>query len=100
MEVVAFEMSDGEVSGSIAVDNGYYFIRCMNKFNEELTQANKVNIVEKRERQALDEEYHQFVESLTSNINEELWESLMPDTSGAITTDSFFEVFEKYCSDI
>lgn len=99
-EEVAFDMSDGEVSGSIEVENGYYFIRCINKFNEELTEANKVNILEKREKEALDDVYHEFVSSLTSNINEEMWESLAPDTSGAITTDGFFEVYEKYCSDI
>lgn len=99
-EELAFDMSDGEVSGSIEVENGYYFIRCINKFNEELTEANKVNILEKREKEALDDVYHEFVSSLTSNINEEMWESLAPDTSGAITTDGFFEVYEKYCSDI
>lgn len=100
VEEVAFEMSDGQISGSVEVENGYYFIRCMNKFHEELTEANKVNIVEKRQKEALDDVYHDFMEALTSNINEELWESLMPDTGGTVTTDSFFVVFEKYCGGI
>ncbi|MBO5071301.1 MAG: peptidyl-prolyl cis-trans isomerase [Roseburia sp.] len=99
-EEVAFQMNNGEVSGSIEVENGYYFIRCMNKFDEELTEANKVNIVEKRQKEALDDVYHEFMDSLTSNINEELWESLTPDTSGVVTTDSFFKVFEKYCGEM
>lgn len=100
VEAVAFQMNDGEVSEGIAAENGYYFIRCMNKFDEALTEENKVNIVEKREKEAFDDVYHAFVSSLNSYINEEMWESLTLDTSGAITTDSFFEVFEKYCGEI
>ena len=45
---MAFQLDDNAVSGMIAAGNGYYFIKCLNKYNEELTEANKSNIVEKR----------------------------------------------------
>ena len=38
--------------------------------------ANKANIVDKREKEAFDDEYNEFVSSLNSNINENLWENL------------------------
>lgn len=100
VEEVAFAMDNDQISGRITVDDGYYFIKCLNKYNEELTEANKSNIVEKREKEAFDDVYNEFVSGLSSYINEELWYKLELNTGGGITTDSFFEIFEKYCGDI
>lgn len=99
VEQVAFQLDNGEISGKIETDNGYYFVKCLNKYNEELTEANKSNIVEKREKEAFDDVYSAYVSGLSSDLNQELWENLEMDTSGAISTDSFFEVFEKYFTD-
>lgn len=95
-EAVAFRLDDNEVSEIIAVENGYYFIKCLNKYNEELTEANKVTIVEKREKEAFDDVYNEFVESLSSYINTDVWEALKVDSTSGITTDSFFEIYEMY----
>lgn len=99
VEQVAFQLDDGETSGKIETDGGYYFVKCLNKYNEELTEANKSNIVEKREKEAFDDVYSTYVSGLSSDLNQELWENLELDTSGTISTDSFFEVFEKYFTD-
>lgn len=96
-EAVAFRLDDGEVSEVIAVENGYYFIKCLDKYNEELTEANKVTIVEKREKEAFDDVYNEFVESLTSYINEDVWDELKVDSTSGVQTDSFFEIYEMYC---
>ncbi len=100
VEEIAFQMDDDEISGMIAVENGYYFIKCLNKYNEELTEANKSNIVEKREKEAFDDVYNAFVETLDARLNEEAWAELVPQLDGSVQTDSFFAVFEKYCSEI
>ena len=100
VEQIAFQMENDEISGKIAVDGGYYFIKCLNKYNQELTEANKANIVEKREKEAFDDEYNEFVSSLNSNINANLWNGLELETGSEMKTDTFFEVFEKYCGDI
>ncbi len=96
-EEVAFQLDNNEISGIIEVENGYYFIKCLNKYNEELTEANKVTIVEKREKEAFDDVYNEFITGLTSYINEDVWEGLKVDSSSGIETDSFFEVYETYC---
>ena len=97
---VAFQLDDNAVSGMIAAGNGYYFIKCLNKYNEELTEANKSNIVEKREKEAFDDVYNEFVASLSSRLNTDLWDGIELTTDGSIQTNSFFAVFEKYCGEI
>lgn len=100
VEEVAFRMDDNEISKKIAVENGYYFIKCLNKYNVELTEANKQNIVQKRQTEAFDDVYNEFITSQKSYLNEELWEGLELEADAEIATDSFFAVYEKYCSDI
>lgn len=100
VEEVAFQLDDNAVSGMIAAGNGYYFIKCLNKYNEELTEANKSNIVEKREKEAFDDVYNEFVASLSSRLNTDLWDEIELTTDGSIQTNSFFAVFEKYCGEI
>ena len=95
-ESVVFAMDDGDVSELIEVENGYYFIKCLDKYNQELTEANKVTIVEKREKEALDDVYNEFIASLSSNINEDVWEQLKVDSTSGIQTDNFFEIYDRY----
>ena len=100
VEEVAFRLDDNEVSQMITVENGYYFIKCLNKYNEELTEENKANIVEKRQKEAFDDVYNEFIAAQDSYLNTSLWGKLELETGGDITTNSFFEVFEKYCGNI
>lgn len=100
VEDVAFRLDDNEISAMITVENGYYFVKCLNKYNEELTEANKENIVEKRQKEAFDDVYNEFISTRESYLNIKLWDELTLEVNEDITTDSFFAIFEKYCSDI
>lgn len=99
VEQIAFQMENNEISGKIAVDGGFYFIKCLNKYQKELTEANKSNIVEKREKEAFDKEYNGFADSLRSSINEKLWNNLDIEIGSEMKTDSFFEIFHSYWED-
>lgn len=94
VEKAAFELDDGAVSDCIQTDDGFYFIKCINKFNEELTDANKSNIVDAREKAAFDDVYEEFVSTLASNLNESVLENIPLVTDGSISTDSFFEIID------
>ena len=94
VEKAAFELDDEAVSDCIQTDDGFYFIKCINKFNEELTGANKSNIVDAREKAAFDDVYEEFVSTLASNLNESVWENIPLVTDGSISTDSFFEIID------
>ena len=56
--------------------------------------------MEKREKEAFDDVYNQFVAGLDSSINKDMWDALTLDTTDGIQTDSFFEIFEKHCGEI
>lgn len=96
VEKAAFELDDDAISGCIKTDDGYYFIKCTNKFNQELTDANKANIVKKREKEAFDDVYDSFVRGLDSTMNEKLWDQVEIKQDKDITTNSFFEVYDEY----
>lgn len=100
VEDVAFRLDDNEISQMVAVDNGYYFIKCLNKYNVEMTEENKENIVEKRQKEAFDDIYNEFIAAQNSYLNVELWEELELEVGENITTNTFFAVYEKYCTDI
>lgn len=100
VEDIAFRLGDNEISQMVTVENGYYFIKCLNKYNIELTEENKANIVEKRQKEAFDDVYDEFIAAQKSYLNVELWEELELETDTDITTNSFFAVYEKYCSEI
>ena len=96
VSATAFQMDNDQMSGKIEAENGFYFIKCLNKYNQELTEANKTNIVEKREKEAVDDVYNEYTESLTSSINEKVWDALEPETGSGMQTNSFFETFHHY----
>lgn len=100
VEEVAFRLDNNEISGMIEADGGYYFLKCLNKYNVDLTEANKSHIVDKREKEVFDNAYNELIASISSSINQKLWDGIVLNTEGEITTDSFFEVFDKYCGEI
>ena len=96
IEEAAFNMSENEVSDVIATEYGYHIIKCLTNFDEEQTDLNKISIVKNRKQQTFTENYDNFIKSLTSNINMDLWDEIKYDRTPSVTTTSFFEVFDKY----
>lgn len=95
VEQAAFELDNDEISDCIETEEGYYFIKCINKFNQELTDANKSNIAEAREKAAFDDVYESFISGLSSSLNEKVWKNIDLVTDGSITTDSYFEIIDE-----
>ncbi len=99
VENVAFNLDNGEQSGMITTSEGCYFIKCVNKYEAEMTEANKINIIAKRRKEQFEDVFQGFVETSEFELNETIWDSIMIDTSGAITTSSFFAVYDKHFSE-
>lgn len=97
VEKIAFYLDAGAVSEAIETEDGFYFIKCINNYDQELTDANKQVILERRKQEAFDDVYDAFIETLPSELNEELWDSVKIEVSEEIQTRSFFEVYEEYC---
>ena len=68
----------------------------MTTFNRQETEANKVKIVEERKKEAFGQQYDDFADNLTRELNTELWKKVTLPHDDQITTSSFFEVYNKY----
>lgn len=95
-ERVAFSLEAGQVSDIVQTEYGYHILKCVSTFDPDQTQANKATIVEQKRQQAFDTVYNEFVQNLTSNLNQPLWDSIEYDTKAGVTTTSFFDVFDSY----
>lgn len=96
VENIAYNLDDEACSEIIETDKGYYFIKCLNKFEQELTEANKEVIREEREKEQFEDSYEQFVSNAHFRMNEHLWEEVSLQDTDMIQTDSFFETYDKY----
>lgn len=97
-ENAAFNLGVGEVSDIVETEYGYHLIQCVTTFNPTETDANKEKIVEQRRQEAFENEYKQYVTTLTSNLNKPLWDSITYDKNSGVTTSVFFDVYDKYFS--
>ncbi len=96
VDAVVFNLDDNEISKMLETEEGYYFFKCLDKYVEDLTEANKETIIVQRRKEQFDDVFQAFIENSDFDLNERVWESITVDTSGIITTDSYFEVYEKY----
>ena len=95
VEDIAFEMDNGEISSAIKTENGYYFIKCLNKFQKELTEANKTIILQQREKEVFENVYQDFVDHAKFQLNQKVWDSIEIDDMREFKTNTFFECFEE-----
>ncbi|MDE7427667.1 MAG: peptidylprolyl isomerase [Lachnospiraceae bacterium] len=95
-ETAAFNLGTGEISDVVETEFGYHIIKCINTFDREETDANKIKIVEQRREEAFGREYDAYVETLTRNLNEELWDTVNFIHDEDVSTQNFFEVYASY----
>lgn len=97
VEDAVFALQPEELTDCIQAEDGYYVIKCIDNYNQELTDANKQVILEKRRKEAFEDVYEEFIARIPSVFNEELWESVKLEVSDEIKTNSFFDIYESYC---
>ncbi|MCI8494993.1 MAG: peptidyl-prolyl cis-trans isomerase [Lachnospiraceae bacterium] len=94
----AFALENDQISGKIKTDNGFYFIKCIDHYDQDKTDANKSVILENRRKEAFDDVYQEFLTGLSSEFNEKVWQSVRVEVNDEVKTDKFFQVYEKYCN--
>lgn len=96
LETAAFNLDTDEVSSIIETADGYAIIKCISTFDKAQTEANKIRIVEDRKKEAFSEQYDDYANGLTRELNTSLWKSIELPHDDKITTDSFIDVYNKY----
>lgn len=95
-ETAAFNLGTEEISEIVETEYGYHIIQCLNTFNREETDANKVKIVSQRKKEVFEEEYDTFVDSLIKNLNESVWEEVTFLHNEEVDTANFMDIYYHY----
>ncbi len=95
-EEAAFNLETDEISGIVETPEGYWIIKCINTFDREETDANKIKIVEQRRKEAFGREYDSFVAGLIRNLNQKLWTEVTLIHDERVNTSDFFEIYDRY----
>ena len=82
----------------IEIDGGYYIFYCSSAFDAELTEAHKMDVLEKRMSDAVTDTYADYMSQLSSKENQDGWSEVTVDTSLKLESASFMEVYQQYFS--
>lgn len=92
---VVFRMENGQISEPIETDDGYYIIYCVNKYNKELSESNKANVIANRKKDLINDLVSDQEEKYYSHFSESTLRNIEINKNEEIKTDSFFEVLNK-----
>ncbi len=95
VESVLFTLNEGESSGCITTEEGYYFVNCVSRIDEEKTEENRQEILNKTCQDMFNSTYDEFISGVEFEINEASWDELELTDDESITTDSFFSTYNE-----
>lgn len=96
VENLVYELDNGEYTDAVVTEEGFYFVKCVNKFVQDMTEANKDNIRMRRKTEMFHDAYEEFVSRTTFSLNEESWNAVsLTEVLSDIQTDCFFAEYDK-----
>lgn len=95
-EEAAFELENDQVSGIIETEDGYYILKCIDNFDREATEENKVAMVEKRRDEIFSQVYEELIANTPSEFNNRLWEEVHLGETETEHSQSFLSIYNKY----
>jgi foldase protein PrsA len=98
VDAVVFNLENGKTTDMITTDDGYYFFHCINKYNKELSEQNKANVIAERKEKLIEDMIKEQEEKYYSHFSESTLENLVVNKSDEVKSDSFFQVLNKYVS--
>ncbi len=98
IEDVVFSLDNEEISDMITASDGYYIFECVNKYDEELSEANKATIISNRQKAAMNAVIDSINSENYSDLNEKLWDKITIDKDSDISTNTFFSTLDEAIS--
>lgn len=90
-----FSLKDGEIAQGLPTGDGYYFIKCVNYYNEIKTVENKSIIKSSRAKEAYENTYNSYIESICKEYNKELWDEVDVSDYKDTSTNNFFKIYDE-----
>ncbi|MGN0293496.1 MAG: peptidylprolyl isomerase [Lachnospiraceae bacterium] len=94
VDQVVFSMADDQISDVLETESGYYIIHCVEDYDREATARHKTELIEELKEEKFTEEYDNFVENLTAQFNEKVWEKISLKDVPALSKADFFEIYK------
>ena len=95
-EEAAFSLENDQISDVIETTGGYYILKCVNNFDRDATEANKITMVEKRRDEEFTEAYESLMADTLSEFNRQKWTKVhFADYSGE-AAPNFMTIYTKY----
>ncbi|MCR5421293.1 MAG: peptidylprolyl isomerase [Lachnospiraceae bacterium] len=95
-EEAAFNLTVGEISDIVETEYGYHILKCMSAYDPDEADRNREEMVKVKKQESFNIVYDGYIKELNSNLNAELWEDVEYVRNSAITTTSFFDIYDTY----
>lgn len=76
LEKVAFGLLEGQTSGLVETEDGYFILHCKSYMEEEATEQSKIEIILARQEKAFDSSYAEWEERTSVWVDQELWNAI------------------------
>lgn len=99
VEDIVFNLENGQISGIIETEQGYYIVKCINSYDKDATDVHKKDIVEQRKSKAFDAQYEEYSKKIKKVVNHDLCNKFSIDDKIQTNTTNFFDIYNNYFSD-
>ena len=94
-EEAAYNLSTGEVSDIIKVQDKYYIIKCSSDNDKTKTEANKVAMENKKGLDYFNSVFEEYEQKHYVEVNEKIWNTKKTSTAKVFSV-SFEDIYNQY----
>lgn len=97
VEKKAFQMENDETA-EVEANGKWYFLKCLSKYNEELSTRNKEKIVSERQTRVMASIIEKLDRNEYSELNKRVWNSVEIPRGKKLSSSGFFDILNNYLS--